>query len=169
MRDLRWQQDDYAPHLRVVPMGTAPSDLPTLYVDKAYDQVVPKQEIRDFYEASPILADLNLDVVESLGIPGAPLEDGFDPVLRSEDGRIWLAHREEPLAAYVPGLPTGGTDNRGGFSATVFFNAIKWLLGTRTPTPLYTLTSPAYPEPEGARSTLSDTSKHTVRCARPVT
>ncbi|MCK4764563.1 MAG: BatA and WFA domain-containing protein [Candidatus Aminicenantes bacterium] len=56
----------------------------------------------------------------------------------------------------VPGLPTGTNDVKGRVSAALFFNALRVLLQEREFPPLYTLTSPYLPEPEGNRLALHE-------------
>lgn len=142
-RQLGWAEDGEQPHLRVIPQETTTSTIPTLIVGNSYGQEASSPaEILDFYETSPLLADLNLDVAELLGIRGIELPAGFRPVLRDVQGLTWLAQRDSPPAAYVPGLPTDTDDNLGRFSSTAFFNAVRWLLREQPLPPLYTLTEP---------------------------
>jgi hypothetical protein len=128
-----WVETRAQPQLRVLAWPAPLDDVPTLWVGTGYSAQGSRAEIQDFYEPSPLLAELNFDVVESLGLPSVPAPPGFTPVLRGTSGGIWLAQRDQPLAAYVPGLPTNGDDNLGRFSTTVFFNALRWLLQTRAP------------------------------------
>ncbi len=105
-----------------------------------------------------MLNDVNLDVAEQAGIQGlAALPDGFLPVLSGEDQKIWIAARAEPPAVYVPGLPVFDDDNLSALSQTIFFNALRELLGQRTFPPLYSLTSSAAPSQPGhiSRCTLA--------------
>ena len=62
--------------------------------------------------------------------------------------------RDHPRAAWIPGLPSRGADSRAAFSTTLFFNALRLLLANRETEPLYELTSPSQPEPDGARIAL---------------
>lgn len=145
---LGWIQDTDRPQLRVLPLGSTINDLPTLLVGNLYDLPAgPKIQIRYFYEGSVLLNDLNFDVLESLGLSGLSIPNGFTPVLQSQDEQIWLAQRSTPPAAIVPGLPTFTEDNLGKVSITIFFNAVRWLLQEKPLEPLYTLTSPAQPDP----------------------
>jgi len=168
---LGWLEDREQPHLRVVPFhrnGAETDDLPILVVGSDYGQANGPVEIFDFYESSPLLADLNFDVAESLGIRGIALPEGFQPVLRDMHGLVWLAQRDSPPAAYVPGLPTGADDNLGRFSTTVFYNAVRWLLRERPLPPLYTLTEPTPGElnPQGNRLALHEDEGNTARTPR---
>ena len=163
---LGWTVSTAQPHLRIAPYGVALDETPTLLVGGGYlSEGVAPSEIGDFYETSPILTDLNFDVVETLGLRGAPLPlpSGFIPVLRGTNDSVWLAQRENPPAAYVPGLPTATSDNLEAFSVTVFFNAVRWLLQTRPLPSLYTLTTPAEPEPEDNRLALHENEGNTAR------
>ncbi|MCB0112403.1 MAG: hypothetical protein KDE53_41045, partial [Caldilineaceae bacterium] len=155
---LGWIQDAQTPQLRVIDLNrvgsaafTTPS--PTLVIGNGYTGGQP-QEILDFYTTGTLLADLNLDVAEQVGIQGTVLPNGFVPVLRGVDGWVWLAQRHDPPALLIPGLPTEIDETIDAFSATVFFNGVRWLLQERPLTPLYTLTTPALPEPTGSRIAL---------------
>ena len=153
---LGWSRDTQRPHLRVMPLPVDDSDIPTLYVGDASSVANGEaSEIRDFQEGNPLLADLNLDVVESLPLAGIPLPTGFEPVLRRTDDRVWLARRNHPAAAYVPGLPAGD-ENMAAFSSTTFFNAVRWLLGKRGALPFVHLDLAGLPtsrgQPSGAAS-----------------
>lgn len=158
VQQMGWTRTGAAPHLRVTDNRNAAGDVPTLIVGPGYAGYSESGEnrptlVRDFVETSPLLADVNLDAVESIALRKAgsiPLSGDFQPVLRAMDGTLWLARAEEPLRAFVPGLPTGEDDVVGRFSATVFFNALRWLLQERELPPLYTLTSPIAPEPNPA-------------------
>jgi hypothetical protein len=144
-RQMGWIEDRVNPHLRVTSKPAGPMNIPTLIVGPGYRVMSGNSTpvvIRDFMEASALLTDVNLDAVETLELKGTELPGGFQPVLRGMDGGMWLAQAENPLRAYVPGLPTGTDDVIGRFSATVFFNALRWLLKERPLNPLYTLTSP---------------------------
>lgn len=145
---LQWQTVPTATSLRVVPYGTTVEGAtPTLFVGDSYGRLASEPiMIWDFEENSPLLADVNLDVAEQLGLPGIPLPAGFTPVLRGGENVTWLAQRLDPPAAYIPGLPVFSDDNLGRFSALVFFNAIHWLLQQQPPQPLYTLTTPDEPD-----------------------
>jgi len=163
---LGWVEDRERPHLRVVRRESVTNTIPILIVGSGYRQEGGGQiEILDFYEISPLLADLNFDVAESLGIQGIALPEGFQPVLRDVHGLVWLAQRDSPPAAYVPGLPTSADDNLGRFSTTVFFNAVRWLLQERPLPPLYTLTepTPGRLNPEGNRLALHEDEGNTAR------
>jgi len=162
---LGWEQDRVTPHLRVAPLPINASPVPTLYVGNGYTNGT-RGEIRDFYEGSSLLADLNLDVVENLQMGTIPLPQGFQAVLRRTDDQVWLAERADPIAAYVPGLPIAGEKNLSHFSSTTFFNGVKWLLGERPAAPLYELTSPADPIPDGTRLALHPDEGNTLRGRR---
>ncbi len=166
LRQLGWVEDRTNPHLVVTSLLTQKRDIPTLVIGRGYGRRGKgRVEIRDFIEKSPLLEDVNLDAVESLGLDGIELPEGFSPVLRGTDGKVWLALQDDPVSpcAYVPGLPTGTDDLLGRFSATVFFNAFRWLLKERTLPPLYTLTAPHAPEPSGNRLVLHQDEGNTSR------
>ena len=146
---LGWTETTTQPNLRLLAYPSASIDAidetPTLLLGPGYQQTDSTTQIRDFYEDSPLLADLNFDVAETLNFTGIDLPSDFRPVLRDTAGQVWLAQRDDPPSAYIPGLPTGTDDNLGNFSLTVFFNALRWLLQARELPPLYTLTSPPKP------------------------
>jgi hypothetical protein len=169
-RQMGWIQDTVNPHFRVTSDITGPMNIPTLIVGPGYDTKTGTRTpmaIRDFIETTSLLADVNLDAVETLGLSGAELpgELAFQPVLRGMDGGVWLAQAENPLRAYVPGLPTGTDDVPGRFSATVFFNAVRWLLKEQPLNPLYTLTTPYAPIPGSNRLVLHNDEGNTRRAS----
>lgn len=150
-------EDALAQVIGYAELSAADPGKPALVVGPGYAPAQPpiEQRIGDFDEASPLIADLNLDVAERAGIVGQTgLPASFEPVLRGSDGAIWIAVQPEPLAVYVPGLPLWNDDNSGVFSQTVFFNALRLLLNQRPFDPIYSLTSPAAPEPDGTRLAL---------------
>ncbi len=166
LRQMGWVEDSTNPHLVVTSQLTQKKDVPILVVGKDYGRRSKgEKDIRDFIEKSPLLEDVNLDAAESLGLSGIELPRGFSPVLRGTDGKVWLALQDDPVCpcAYVPGLPTGTDDVPGRFSATVFFNAFRWLLKERSLPPLYTLTGPQNPEPSGNRLVLHQDEGNTSR------
>jgi hypothetical protein len=169
-RQWGWVEDKTNPYLVVTANKTGLTEVPTLIVGPGYQGYGSRDTepsvIRDFMETSPLLADVNLDAVESLGLQGIELPARFEPVLRGIDGAVWLAQAENPLRAFVPGLPTGTDDVVGRFSATVFFNAVRWLLRKRDLPPLYTLTSAQEPEPVGSRLVLHPEEGNTQRVPR---
>ena len=170
LREMAWIEDKTNPHLRVTSNRTTPMDIPTIIIGPGYtrtrDRDTGPSVIRDFMEASPLLADVNLDAVETLKLGGIELPENFQPVLRGMDGKVWLAQAETPLRAFVPGLPTGTDDVIGRFSATVFFNAVRWLLQKRDLPALYTLTSPLEPKPAANRLALHKDEGNTQRVPR---
>jgi hypothetical protein len=169
LRQMGWISDKKNPQLRVTSSLKKTKDIPTLIIGPGYRTNSGSKGfsvIRDFMEASPLLADVNFDAVETLKMNGIELPDGFQPVLRGMDGKIWLAQADQPLRAFVPGLPTGTADVLGRFSATVFFNAIRWLVQKRGLPSLYTLTSPYEPEPAANRLALHRDEGNTHRIPR---
>jgi hypothetical protein len=147
-RQLGWSQDNVTPQLRVTSQIPAKIDVPTLIVGSGYSGLRNSPaKIRDFVETSPLLMDVNFDAVETISLQNIQVPGTFEPVLRGMDGSVWLAQAEKPVSAIVPGLPTGGDDVIGRFSATVFFNAVRWLLKKQDLSPLYTLTSPQNIQP----------------------
>jgi len=148
MTRMDWQQDDQNPQLRITSRPLFPLTVPTLIVDSGYGSIRSTPvEIRDFIETNPLLKDLNLDATETIGIPGVVVPEGFQPVLRGMNNQTWLAYREDPVCAVIPGLPTDRDDITGRFSTTVFFNALRMLLQKMELPPLYTLTTAQAPEP----------------------
>jgi hypothetical protein len=170
LREMAWIEDKKNPHLRVTSNRSIPMDIPTIIIGPGYTRTRARDSqpfvIRDFMEASPLLADVNLDAVETLKLGGIELPENFQPVLRGMDGKIWLAQAETPLRAFVPGLPTGTDDVMGRFSATVFFNAVRWLLQRRDLPALYTLTSPLEPTLAANRLALHKDEGNTQRVPR---
>lgn len=160
---LRWQQETTTPHLRVLPFPGPLGKVPTLLVGPGYVTSPSDTRITYFVEGSPLLADLSLDVAENLRIeevdlpedsPLVPVMLGALPAADAPD-RLWLATSDDPLAAYVPGLPQlVGDPDLSAFSTTAFFNALQWLVQGRQPDPLFTLTTAGLPEPEGNRVVL---------------
>ncbi len=163
LKTLGWKVDNVNPHLVVTTQMPQETGTPALVVGKGYGAGSRVGEIRDFIESSPLLEDLNFDAAEMVGLHGIQLPEGFDPVLRGIDGRVWLGTGQDPLCAYVPGFPTGDDDTVGRFSAAVFFNALRWLLKERRLSPLYTLTSVYQPEPSGTRLALHQGEGNTYR------
>ncbi len=157
---LGWQQAQRTADVRVIAQADlavlpAAFDTPLLLVGPGYIPGPEPQLVGYFDEASPLLADLNFDVAESAGMqPALPLPDGFLPVLKGADQAVWIAARPDHSAVYIPGPPQPSDDNLGAFSQTVFFNALRALLGQRDFPELYTLTDRANPEPAGNRLAL---------------
>lgn len=145
-RRLGWVTNNARPHLRVHPFPGDPNPVPTLYIGNGYRPAGTALEVSDFLETSALLEDLNLDVAEELNLAGIALPEDFEPVLRTTDGRVLLAQRMTPPAAFIPGLPTQQEASLDNFSAAIFFNAVKFLMGVREPAPLYQLTGPGSEE-----------------------
>lgn len=163
---LPWLEDANQPDFRIAAFPPDNSTMPTLFVGPGYTDEGAAFEIRDFYEASPLLNDLNFDVLEELSLPGVRLPESFRPVLRGTDQRVRLAERDDPPAVYVPGLPTGTDDNLGRTSTIIFFNAVRGLLASRPVEPLYTLTTPEDPTPRVGHLPLHAGEGNTARAAR---
>jgi hypothetical protein len=151
-QQLGWVLDAEQAQLQVVQLGEPVGDQPVLVIGNHYGRG-REGEISRFEEGDPLLEGLNLDVAESLGIAGAEPPPGFTPVLAGADG-TWVARRSQPPGVYLPGLPTVGDQEQQHFSATLLFNGLRWLLAGSDPQPLYTLTSPAEPEPAATRLAL---------------
>jgi len=150
LKHLGWQHDPLHPQLRVTAKENSPQDIPTLVIGPGYGTVSSDRrsiEIRDFVESSPLLSDINLDVVETLSLPVLQVPGSFESVLRGVDGSVWLAQAKESMQAIVTGIPTFSDDVLGRFSAAVFFNALRWLLQSKEFPPLFSLTSPQHLEP----------------------
>jgi len=168
---LGWNTTSRPAALAVVSNLEVPEpDIPTLVVGPGYELDQPTQPIRDFREGDPLLADLNFDVVELLGLPSQPGRPDFLPVLRGANETIWLARRDEPPAVMIPGLPLtvepGADDSAGRASLVIFFNSVRWLLRSRELPPLYTLTSAAEPEASGTRLALHPGEGDTAQAPR---
>ena len=162
---LGWRQDTDQPHLRVASLPIIDDQVPTLYLGNGY-RGGTAESISDFYESSQLVADLNLDVAETLTMNAPTLPEGFKAVLRRTDGTVPAAERQNPPAVLVPGVPLDTDDNIGRFSSTLFFNGVRWLLGERPLPPLYTLTTPEQPEAEGIRLALHPDEGNTARRGR---
>lgn len=163
-----WVEDSLAPQLRVAGRLEDADEVPALVVSGGY--AAEPFTIADFYEASPLIAGLNFDVIERIGMTAAPLPEDFIPVLRSQQApsgdMAWIAQRDDPPAAIVPGLPTQLGDEKGAVSNVIFFNAVRWLLDTRDLRPIYVLTDPTHPQIEGARLALHQGEGDTAQRAR---
>jgi hypothetical protein len=169
LRRLGWNDASDNPDLRVLSAGTMLDDRPAILVGPGYAPTTTVQPIADFFEASPLLNALNLDVAERAGMRPAPtLPASFQPVLRGRGGAVWVAQRQDPPAVYVPGLPLDGDGSLPRFSSTVFFNAARWILQRRPLQQLFTLTSPDQPEPAGSRIALHPAEGNTTRTPRSV-
>lgn len=157
-----WQQDSATPHLRVQEYPAEIGDVPTLLVADLYASSAPSfGEIDYFDERSPLLEGASLDVIEQIpahGLPQPPIGELL-PALYGLNNKYLLAASDEPLAAVIPGLPIGvpapsGNPNLDALSATLFFNAVRFLLQERKPPALYTVTTPEEPLPDGNRLVL---------------
>jgi hypothetical protein len=84
--------------------------------------------------------------------------------LEAKDGAFWLAWRYDSPAAYVPALPQLG-ENAEAVATTLFFNAVRWLLGRGELPPLFSLTDVAAPEPSGTRVALHTGESNTMAVA----
>ncbi len=155
---LGWRTDTASPQLRVVPYPAAiASGVPTLLIGDAYQKSDAPGAIEFFVEGHPLIADLNFDVAESLRIAGLrqPLVEPLQPILFDNANNVWFAASSEPPAAYVPGLPSAtGDANLDAFSATAFFNAVRFLLQVERPAVACRLTGPDQPEPSRDRCAL---------------
>ena len=159
-RQLGWVEDKNSPDLRVEAYpGQSGSTVPTLLIGNGYDSSRgDTTRTGFFYEDSPLLDKLDLRVAERAGIRGVNEEQSpsLTRVLvgKSPTANLWLAQRERPRAALVPGFPVSGSEDVTNFSLTAFFNGLRWLLSSRQAPPLYTLTSPAQPLPAQGRAVL---------------
>lgn len=169
---LGWQPGSVAPDLRVISFDDPLSEdsVPTLIVGPGYtsldNAITP---IGYFLESPLLLADLDFDAIEQVLPPQIDLPQGFQSILQSDNSNIWMAKREFPPAIYIPGLPlthSVSTEDAVEKSTTLlFFNAMRWLVDRDTPPPLYTLTSPTQPEPEGTRVALHPDEGNTMNVA----
>jgi hypothetical protein len=151
LAQLGWEQDRTDPELTVTPADGADGVGPAILVGNGFRRRPPPAvPFWAFWETSPLLNSLNLDVGERIGMQGGNLPEAFTPVLTGEGGPIWIAQRSSPPAAYIPGLPLEGDDAVARFSTTLFFNAARWILERRGYTPLFRLTSPREPQPKGS-------------------
>ena len=173
---LGWQTPQ-PPLWRLTNRLDSEPDLPTLIVGEGYQpDPTQVQPIIAFHEGHPLLADLNLDVLETIGIRrlnADQVPDGFAPVLMGQDA-TWIAAREEPRTIWIPGLPLPAPDapgeahNWSNASMTLFFNAVRWLVQAQPLQPLYELTNPLFPEVNRTRIALFDGEGDTSQAATSV-
>jgi hypothetical protein len=162
LRQLNWERATEDADFRVLSADSFTSDnIPTLLVGSGY-QGEGQEEVLSFVENHPLLANLNLDVAERLGIQEMTLPDSFDVILLSTEGNVWIAERRDPPAVYVPGLPQG-EDLVWSFSVTAFFNGVRRLMQANQSPPPYTLTSPQAPEPSVGHLVLHPGEGNTAR------
>jgi hypothetical protein len=151
LTQLGWQQDSAHPQLRVVSATDMSGQLPAILVGDGFHsrptEILP---VWTFWETSPLLGALNLDLAERLAMtPLRALPENFIPVLTGEGGQYWIAQRNSPPAALIPGLPIAGDGAAARFSTVLFLNAARWILEKRQEDALFRLTSPQEPEPKG--------------------
>lgn len=153
-----WVEDDQNPDIRIAQLGAPMDTVPTLLVGQNYGANARQTEIDFFVESSPLLADLNFDVAESLQIQGItlPSNSPLRPVLYDTESGVWFAASSDKQVAYISGPPllTNPNANLSSFSTTAFFNALRYLLTERPTQPLYTLTTPEQSIPEETRVVL---------------
>lgn len=152
---LGWEQVAIdAPDLRVISLAQldrVPVDrIPLLVLTEAEPASGPEL-ISGFVEGHPLLDEMNFDVLERVGPRSLPLSPGgqFQFVLRAGPNRGWVAVRSSPRACIVPEPPPPGAADGAAvrLRQTLFFNALRFLLAEKPLPPLYTLTTPARPEP----------------------
>jgi len=146
-----WELTTNSPSLRIQSWRSPllEDDIPTLLIGEGYGG--QRILIDRFIDNSPLLANLSLDVAEQLGVIGVSLlpESALQPILMGEDNGVLFAQSTTPSRVLIPGLPQGNPDEPlYNFSTTSFYNAVAWLLQNYQPPALYTLTSPANPEPD---------------------
>lgn len=125
-----WQITSEDPDLRVLPIGaleTAQNNvtIPSLYLA---DQPAERRNIRDFQEDDILLADINFDVLERQAFATFSLPTGFEPVIRADNGQVWMARRSEPPALALSLGPRFGSSDAAKLSMLAFFNSLRWLL-----------------------------------------
>ncbi len=166
---LGWQEDSVNPHLRVRAAESPiklDNSVPELLIGKGYQPEGRAAEIDYFDDDSPLLADVNLDVLERMSVTGLDLapDSPLQHVLYDTNETVWLATGREQLAAYVPDLPVEFEEEElTAVFQLFFFNAARYLLQGRRPEPLYTLTSDSEPQPEGNRIALHPGEGNTAR------
>jgi hypothetical protein len=150
LSQLGWRETSVDPDVRVLPASGDGEGIPAILVGAGFLPRQPLQPIWAFWGISPLLSSLNFDVAERVGMqPVRSLPKDFIPVLTGPTGAVWIAQRETPRSAYVPGLPSMGDDTLARFSTTLFMNAARWVLNRRKPAALFRLTSPDELEPKG--------------------
>lgn len=149
---LGWVQDSIDPDIRIASFGETIGGVPTLIVGDFYFAADGIIEIGYFNNDSGILNNLSLDVAEQLNIRALPFPANIPHkrVLTDREGNIFVAANTEAPFVYIPGPPSMNRDVLlDAFSQTLFFNAVRWLLGRDNTIELYHLTSASQPFPEG--------------------
>lgn len=123
---LGWASDAGQPMLKVVGDPAQAGPEPTLIVGPGYRGGSSPVEL--FADRHPILSGVNFDVLDGAGMPGARLPAGFHVVAADAGRRVWIAVRETPRAAYIPGLPSMKDTPLDNAATLLFFNAVRWLL-----------------------------------------
>ncbi|WP_162801204.1 VWA domain-containing protein [Azospirillum brasilense] len=123
---LGWPSNTGRPMLRVVGDPGQAGPEPTLVVGPGYRSGASRVDL--FADRHPMLAGLNFDVLDDAGMSAARLPDGFRMVAADAARRVWIAAREAPRTAYIPGLPSAGRGPLDDASTLLFFNAVRWLL-----------------------------------------
>jgi hypothetical protein len=124
---LGWALGTVNPTLKVVNDPALAGPEPTLVVGPGYHRS-PASTVALFADRHPILAGVNFDVLDQAGMAAARLPQGFTPIAADTAHHVWIAARETPRAAYIPGLPLAGDGPVEKASMLLFFNSVRWLM-----------------------------------------
>src|SRR5262249_1683566 len=110
---LGWRTDSAQPDLRALPLSAAAGAGgagPARLIGRGYDASSGSTLITDFDDTSPLLRDVNLDVVETGSVVPVSIPTRLRPVLRQGIDRTWMAQSDAEPLAYIAGLP--GNEDR---------------------------------------------------------
>ena len=143
---LNWRQDVEDPALTVTTSPDKNLDGPSMILAKmnAADAVT---EIGTFREGHALLADINLDALEQLGLQGIVLPPGFRSVVSTTQGQSLIAESDDQNTILIPAFPERSDQEAEKITTTLFFNATRALFQSGQNRKILSLTSPAEPEP----------------------
>ncbi len=124
---LGWALGTVNPTLKVVDDPAQAGPEPTLVVGPGYRRG-PASTVALFADRHPILAGVNFDVLDQAGMVAARLPAGFTPIAADTARHAWIAARDVPRTAYIPGLPLTGEGPVEKASMLLFFNSVRWLM-----------------------------------------
>jgi hypothetical protein len=159
-----WELNPDNPNIRIVPSSSnVTSDIPTIIIGNEYRQATDSYSITYFEEETGLLDRISLDTAQSLRIGQSPFitsltSDLYTVILADDADNVLIAMNDSAPFVTIPGPPIIDADPElNGFSQTLFFNAVRWLLNSSAITPdLYTNTSNANPIPIGNINVLHD-------------
>ena len=152
-----WELSPDKPNIRIVSASSElTSGVPTIIVGNEYRQATDFHAITYFEEKTGLLDNISLDAAQSLGIGQSPFITSLSPdlytvILADDSESILIAMNDSAPFVTIPGPPMIDDDPElNGFSQTIFFNAVRWLLNSSAIVPdLYSNTSNANPVPIG--------------------